>query len=130
MFRDLHLVDQILSVVVYGATVLVLLSVAVFLLPELWRAGRDTITALLRPEPDVPHSAALPEGDRHARLADGGDAANQSTPRVPDVRARMAAAAHLGSDSARVRGLSDRVAGVGLVSLERRSAAKGVNRRP
>lgn len=114
LFTDLPLWFQIIVVVTLGVAILIVVFVVCVLVPLL----NETLS------PDAA------EGDRDARATDGGG----ETDRVRASRASLDAATRLGDTRAgpgpaRLHGLSDRVAGVGPVSHERRSAAKGFQRR-
>ena len=115
-FSSLPLVDQILIVITGGVATLVILAGTIFLIPELWRAGQETVDGWLEGEPDA----------RDVRDADALD-------RLPTTRPLLGAASQLGSHPTRVRGLSEKVSGVGPVTAEARgngrpSAAKGFKR--
>jgi hypothetical protein len=125
MFHELPMWSRIVTVIAIGMSVLVTLVCAFFIVPDLWRAGRAIVDGLLSPGSDGPL-----ERTPDVETVRGGGAAD----RVPRARARLDAAAALGSDLPRVRGLSERVGRVGPFGVPRSngnghpSAAKGFKR--
>lgn len=95
MFRDLPVGYQIIGLAAVGVSLVITLIVVFFILPDLWRAGRETIAGWLAcADADVPD-----QGASDARVADDGV--------VRSTRASLDAAVAAGSPLPRLRGLSE-----------------------
>lgn len=159
---DLPLDVRIGTVLAVGAVIVVLLAVAFFVVPDLWRAGREVVENLLAPPkpepvhdadecgcgndaPWCPYNPNATEVTPYARSDRSGPCLQRAADRVRPARASLDAAVRLGSaprveraaadaDVPRVRGLSERVSGLGAYRViprtdnGRPSAAKGFKR--
>lgn len=110
--RVLPLEAQLFALLAIGTAVLIVLALAFFIVPALWRFGQELVEEVL-----------------DARMVRDG----ATVDRLPSPRARLDAATRFGADVSRVRCLSERVAGVGPVDVVARgngrpTAAKGWTR--
>ncbi len=125
-FLEMPLSYQIISLFAVGGSALVILLVAFFVVPDLWRDGLEQIETWLSPDTET----SQPKGPRDVRQ----DSPDRETGVVRAARASLDAEARRGLrlPAPRVHGLSERIGGmeVGWFGVDRpRRTAKGFSRK-